>query len=290
MTIGLPLFHSGKVRDMYSLPNHKDLLLMVASDRLSTHNVVHVSLVPQKGELLTALSVFWAITVLQDIPNHLVAWGKQIYEYLPKGEYSNKLHHRAVIVQLRKRVTKVEFIYRDYLVGSLWQEYRQGRDPYRLRLRPGLPLMYKFPSTVFTPTEKSKTDDPIPYREVEASSPIGAEVTREVFLRGRRYLAGRGITLIDAKAEVSGRMLVDEWLNGDCSRMAWTKDVRPGEEPPFLDKEPFRQQAIRQWGHETRTPLTFTEAVLVSGIARYHEAFEAITGTTLEGFQKKVLA
>jgi phosphoribosylaminoimidazole-succinocarboxamide synthase len=286
----LPLLHSGKVRDTYEIPGHKDLLLMVASDRLSTHNIVHESLVPKKGEYLTALTVFWANTVLNGVDHHLVAKGREIYRYLrvahrPSGEYPDGFRFRAVVVR-RRKVTPVEFIYRDYLCGSLWRLYQKGEDPYRLRLIPGLPLMHRFQETIFTPTQKSATDDPLPSRFVQKNAPAEVKVTTEVFNRGRAYLAERGITLIDFKAEASGKVLVDEWLNGDCCRMAWTKDLHAGVEPPFLDKEVFRQAAMRQWGKGPKVPLTFGEQTLRRGVKRYRDGFEAITGQSLSNFQR----
>ena len=125
----LELWHSGKVRDTALIPGHPDLLLPVASDRLSTHNVVHESLVPGKGELLTAQMLFFAHKVFDaSIKTHLVVWGKKIYDYLPEHDYDPRLHYRALVVR-RVPVTDREFIYRDFLTGSLYKLYRQGIDP-----------------------------------------------------------------------------------------------------------------------------------------------------------------
>jgi len=285
--IPLPHWHSGKVRNTYQIPNRKQLLLMVASDRLSTHNIVHLSPVPEKGELLTALSAFWLMGPLGSISHHIVAWGRRIYKYLPQEhEYPLGLHHRAIVIHERK-VTRIEFIFRNYLAGSLWRVYQKSEDPYRLRLRQGLPLMHRFSQPVFTPTEKSENDEPLPYGDVLGRAPAGVVATRRAFNIGTPYLAERGITLIDGKFEASGETLVDEWLNGDCCRMAWTKDVHEGEEPPWLDKEIARQIAMQKWGDGPKSPLEFSEHETNRIAAGYHTAFEAITNMTLSAFQKE---
>jgi phosphoribosylaminoimidazole-succinocarboxamide synthase len=286
----LELWHSGKVRDTADIPRYPKLLLPVASDRISTNNVTHLSQIHGKGELLTAQMLFFALKVFnKDIETHLVAWGKRIYEYLPKAEYDSHLHYRAVVVR-KRTMNQCEFIYRDCLAGSLYYKYYlNGLDPYGLKLPPGLPLMYRFPETIFTPTEKSDEDDPINYRKVEVSSPVACALTYDVFRQGRAYLAKKGITLIDSKSEAAKNVLADEWLTGDCSRMAWTNEIHEGEEPPWLDKEVFRQEAGRMWAGGKKTPLMFSDEAISKGIARYHEAFEAITGMTLSQFQKEYL-
>jgi phosphoribosylaminoimidazole-succinocarboxamide synthase len=285
----LRLWHSGKVRDTASIPGHHRLLLPVASHRISTHNVTHLSLIPGKGEILTAQMLFFHLMVFDaSIETHIVAYGKRIYDYLPKGEYDPRLHYRAIIVRQRN-VTQKEFIYRSYLAGSLYREYIAGKDSYGLHLLQGLPLMHRFEDTIFTPTEKSENDEPLPYRSVQVSAAAGCLVTHNAYDQGRIFLMSRDITLIDAKFEAAKHVLVDEWLTGDCSRMAWTKDVHEGEEPPWLDKEVFRQEAARMWGKGPKKPLTFSAAAIKKGLARYHEAFEGITGQTLEEFQKKYL-
>lgn len=287
--VNLELWHSGKVRDTALLPGYPKLLLPVPSDRISTHNVTHLSSIPGKGEILNAQMLFFILMIFDSkIETHVVAYGKKIYDYLPQGEYDPRLHYRAIVVQ-RRKVTQREFIYREYLTGSLYREYVAGRDPYGLKLPPGLPLMYHFPETVFTPTEKSETDDPLPYLAVQDSASAGCQVTELVHQQGRDFLATRGIVLIDDKSEASGRMLVDECLTGDCSRMAWAKDIQEGIEPPWLDKERARREAICMWGGGEKVPLTFSDEAIRQIQSRYQEAFEGITGMTLSQFQREYL-
>lgn len=284
----LPHFHSGKVRDTYEIPGFPEYLLMVASDRISTHNVKHLSLIPSKGALLNAQTIYWWQAHLADLKTHIAFFGKAIYDPLPEGEYPSDLHHRAVVVHRRTPDLR-EFIWRDYLAGSLLEAYRRGEDPYELALAHGLPKMHRFRTALFTPTRKSEKDEPVRPRFVRRNYPLGTELTKTVFHRMSQHLESRGITLIDGKFEVSGDMLIDEWGTGDCCRMAWTRDVQEGEEPPWLDKEYFRQAAVRAWGEGPRMPVAFTPHDIEQGVRRYHEAFEAITQMSLGDFQDRYL-
>ncbi|HEY0010543.1 MAG TPA: phosphoribosylaminoimidazolesuccinocarboxamide synthase [Candidatus Paceibacterota bacterium] len=284
----LPHFHSGKVRDTYLIPEHPALLVPRASDRLSTHNRVHKSEVPLKGELLAALTVYWALEHFDGIPTHLVAWGKKIYDYLPGAEYDPREHYRTCVVR-RMYPDLYEFVHRDYLTGSLLKAYENGEDPYFLGLPPGLPSMHRFSRTVFTPTHKSEDDEPLDPQIVRDACPESTEVTLIAFSRMQAHLASRGITLIDAKFEAAGGVLIDEWGTGDCSRMARTSEVQEGRDPPWLDKEFLRREAEHAWGTGPRAPLEFPLEALKAGAARYHEAFEAITGMSLSEFQRSYM-
>lgn len=285
----LPLAARGKGKDMRRIPGRSGLLLQFFADRLSTHNVVHTSLIPGKGEIINAQSLFMCLEVFEGISTHLIAWGRKIYDYLPEGDYPPDLHYRAVIVAERKK-PKYEFIRRRYLCGSLYHKhYKFGKDPYGLGLERGLPLMYEFAEPVFTPTEKSDSDDEVLYRVVEAACPLETALTAMVHEQGYRFLDSRGIRLIDEKAEAIGDLLTDDWLNGDCCRFALIEDICEGEEPPFLDKERFRKLAERKWGDGPKTPLTFSDEQIEYGIGGYFEAFERITGLLITDFRKKYL-
>lgn len=280
----LPHFHSGKVRDTYLVPAHPELLLMVASDRISTHNVVHKSSVPQKGELLTALSVFWHKSGLLG-DTHIVAAGNGIWRYLDQRRFDGELEKRALVVK-RAEPIPIEFVWRRYLTGSLEKTYRRGEDPYGIALPAGLPSMYRFPDPIFTPTDKSATDDPLSASRVAETHFDAVVRTGTAFTVMERYLLTVGITLIDGKMEATKDMLVDEFGTGDCCRMAWTAHVREGENPPWLDKEVFRAAAEAMWQGGKKVPLTFPEYITTDGVRRYHDAFEAITKKSLRDFQR----
>lgn len=285
----LPVISAGKGKTLYALPGRPDLALMVFRDSLSTHNIVHASEVPGKGDLICAQTVFMAEEVLipGGLRTHLEDSGRSIYQYLPEGEYEPNLHHHAVVVHRRDKPL-IEVITRDFLCGSLFSKhYSKGLDPYGLYLRPGLPLMYRFPvTTLLTPTDKSETDDPIRSQHAWRDYPAEMETGLEVHRLGREYLSGRGITLIDCKTEALGTLVIDDWLNGDCCRFALSVDIEEGAEPAFLDKENFRAIAISRWGEGPRTPLTFTESEMREGLAGYHQAFERITGNTVSEYQR----
>ena len=277
--------HSGKVRDIYEFP----YLFMLASDRISTHNVKHTSIIEGKGELLTALTVFWALKVFPEVPNHLVAWGQKVYDYIPPRQYDSRLKYQGLVVMKRKVIPR-EFVWRSFLTGSLWDYYKVGMDPYGLNLPQGLPKMYFFEKPIFTPTEKSEMDEPRKAEEVGFEYLEASWLTGQVYEKMSEYLKRRNITLVDAKFECAEKEgLVDEWGTGDCCRMAWTRDIKVGEDPPWLDKEVFRQAAVGLWGGGPRVPLEFPPEVIERGLARYHEAFVGITGMTLKEFQEKYM-
>lgn len=288
---GLPLHHHGKVRETYVVPDHPKLLLMVASDRLSTHNVVHKTHVPGKGELLTALSVFWTLEVLKDVPHHVVAYGKRIYDFLPRDEYASGLHYRALLIR-QLAMLRVEFVWRKYLAGSLFAAYEQGKDPYGLGLPPGLPKMWEFSESALTPTRKSKGDEPLRAAVIRRQFLEAAALTAKVFRRIAYHLEPLGVAEIDGKFEVGWDaerrewVLADEFGTGDSSRFTWRSRIELGRDPPWLDKEVFREAAARQWGSGPRVSLTFSDDVVEEGLAVYHEAFETITGLTLREFQR----
>ena len=293
------LIHQGKVRDTYALECYPDLLLMVATDRISTHDVVHVSMVPGKGQVLTAMTVYWSKYVFPDIPTHIVAYGKKIYEYLPRDQtYPDDLHLRAIVVQ-RVDMMPFELIFRARMAGSLWNKfYSQGKpDPYGLVLPPGLHLMDRLEPPVFTPTEKSETDDPVNadfMRSRDSRYDEAIALARRAYDEGRNRAAVSGIEIIDAKFEVgfdqdSNPILADEWMTGDCARFVESRDICVGAEPPWMDKELFRQDAMRQWtrgGVVKGTPLVFSDEVIAGGMRAYRKIFEMLSGFGLEEFQQ----
>lgn len=288
----LHLIHQGKVRDTYET-NVPGMALMVATDAISTHNVVHLSTVPRKGQILTALSVFWANEVLGDISTHIIAHGKRIYDYLPHDrQYPDDLHLRSIVVELLE-MAPYEFIFRARMAGSLWNKYYSKglENPYGLDLPEGLMLMSPFREPIFTPTEKSATDDPVNSVAVEAMYPGHVDLAREVYKRGRTFALSCGVDIIDFKAEVGvdgvGKVqLGDEWLNGDCCRFVRAGDIEIGHEPPWADKEIFRQNAVEQWGGPKGPSLIFPESVIQEGIRAYLEIFRMLTNYSLEHYQE----
>lgn len=293
---GLPLFHQGKVRDTFAVVD-SHLLGVCATDRLSTHNIVHVTKVPDKGAVLTALTVYWHLFALGPYPTHIVAYGSRIYDYLPKGlVYPEDLHRRMLIVAKLKMVP-IEFIWRARMAGSLWRDYQQGRDLYGLgsRLRSGLRLMDKFEHPIFTPTDKSATDNPLEQAAVTAKYSAAVDLTGNAYTRMRGHLESRGIEMIDTKLEVgydgAGDVVIaDEFGTPDSSRFVTASEIQPGREPTWYDKEFFRKFAEGEWlVRKEKVPLVFPAEIVELGVLRYHELFERVTGQPLHAFQKQYL-
>ena len=293
----LPLFSQGKVRDTFSIPGHDSLLLMVATDRLSTHNIVHRSLIPGKGMILNALSIFWVKEILRYYPTHLMTYGKKIYDYLPVGvSYPEDLHQRAVIVK-KLEIIPIEFIWRCRMIGSLYDNfYSKGKEnPYGLFLPLNMRKMDCFNVPIFTPTEKSETDDAVLSSEERMNFSRAVHLTRKVYEAGRMYALKKGVDIIDYKGEVgkNGKgkhYIADEILTPDCCRFVLGSDIKIGDDPKWMDKELFRIHARKVWGTGKKEPIDFPSNVIDKGLERYKNLFEVITGGSLEAFQKMALS
>ena len=299
----LPLIHQGKTRDTFEArwPEYNGSFwsprLIVATNRLSTHNVVHKSTIPYKDEVLTALTIFWLVDVLgrAGIHHHLVAFGKNIYEYLPgkTRDYPANLHYCAIVVKTLD-MCPVEFIQRKYLAGSLWRLLRDGKkNPYGKLARKPV-LMMQFRSPLSTPTDKSETDDPQRASMVRAKYPQGVAIFREAYRLMRQHTNRVGIEVVDCKGEGGkdelGRFVIaDEFGTPDCSRFCEKDKIVIGQEPAWLDKELARQEAERVWGNGPRVPLTFSPAVIAHLSTTYLDIFERIVGVPLVRFQRERL-
>lgn len=290
--VDLPLIHEGKVRLTFELPNNPDLLLVVATDRVSTHNIVHNSLVPGKGEVLTALTLYWTRSVLTGFSTHIQDWGVRIYDHFGgSGEVEELGLHRRALVVKKLRMIPVEFIFRQYLTGSLWKVYKSGGpNPYGLNLPDGLPKMYKFVRTIFTPTDKSETDDPMDFAQVERDHRHAVTGTYQLFLAVQRHLNSKGIELIDSKFEVgvdaAGALCIgDEITTPDSSRFCELSEISEGEDPHWLDKQILRDEAERIWGDGPKIPLEFDPFLISSTKGIYEGIFERIAGGSLTDYQ-----
>lgn len=287
---GLQCIHQGKVRDTFAIPFQPHLLLVVATDRVSTHNIVHESTIPLKGQALTALTVFWMEQQFKDINTHLFVSGEAIYQYLPAGTYPPDLHHRAVIVE-KLEMIPIEFIFRSRMAGSLWKDsYSKGiQNPYGVDLPSELTLMSSFDMPIFTPTDKSDTDDPLKAEEIVLFYPEAYLLARKVYERGRIFAATKGIEIIDGKFEMGFNregevVLADECLTPDSCRFVRADEIVVGKEPSWLDKQHLREEAERIWNGGKKVPLAFSEKVCAETSARYGELVQAFTGFPLEVF------
>jgi phosphoribosylaminoimidazole-succinocarboxamide synthase len=283
----------GKVRDIYNLG---DVLLIVATDRISAFDVVMPNGIPDKGKILTALSLFWFARFGGDFENHLLATDVEDFpaELRP---HSAQIEGRSMLVK-KARVIPIECVARGYLAGSGWKEYQQSQTVCGLSLPAGLRQSDKLPEPIFTPATKEESghDLNIPYEEVE--SRIGAALARELkdrtlalYEQAAEYARGRGIIIADTKFEFgllpdNRVILIDEVLTPDSSRF-WAADrYEPGR-----DQESFDKQFVRNWlekqDWDKRPPAPALPPDVVDGTrSRYLEAYERLTGQSLNEFSR----
>lgn len=278
-------WHQGKVRESY-LSSQGAYLAQVATDRVSTHNVVHESTVPDKGEVLTMLTIHWLTTVLKDLPHALVAYGRSIYRHLPAGveEAYPDLHYRTLVMR-KLNMVPVEFIYRRYLTGSLYKAYVAGEDPYGLSLPSGLVKMSRFRHLLFTPTNKSQTDKPVVAEVIATVYSDEHTLCRRAFLAVEEFLASLGIALVDSKMEVgldpNGHLkLADELCTPDSSRFTRADKIIEGRDAPWIDKQILRDAAERTWGTGPKGALTFSSSIVNETGLAYQDLLRWVTGRT----------
>lgn len=295
----LPLWSQGKSRDTFEIPGHDDKLLVVATPRISTHNIVHRSRIPCKDEVLTALMIHWCSEVLPraGIRTHLLACGQAIYDYLPEdsSEYPGDLHRKAIIVR-KLAIIPFEFVFRNYMAGSVYRDFHAKGlpNPYGVDFKPDLPLMYEFARATFTPTEKSDTDEPVNAKRIMDTYPQEVELAEKSLNTIRHYMNERGIELVDSKCEL-GRdakgvlFIADEIATPDSSRLCELTAIREGHEPPWLDKQLARDEAERLWAGAKREPLVFSKDIEKHLSNTYLKLFERLVGTSLRAFQQKYL-
>ncbi len=295
MTLPLPLVHSGKVRDLYAVGD--DQLLLVASDRLSAYDVILPSTIPDKGAVLTALSLWWFEQVADVVPNHVVT--ADIVAALPElAPFAAEVRGRSVLVR-RLDMVQVECVARGYLTGGGLTDYLATGVVSGVPLPAGLVDGSALPEPIFTPTTKAPVgqhDLPMTYDEVVASvgPSLAAElrdVTLRVYARGLEVAAAAGIILADTKVELGllGGTLVlgDEVLTPDSSRFWPAASWRPGRQQPSYDK-----QYVRDWlsgsGWDKQAPgPVLPEEVVERTRAKYVEAYETLTGSSFDTYLRE---
>ncbi len=293
----LPLLHRGKVREMYAVGD--DLLLMVASDRISAFDVVMDQPIPRKGEVLTLLTAWWLERLGSRFPHHLVAaHPESIVERVPELADSMGSWARRALLVRRTRPLPVECVVRGYLAGSAWKEYRETGTLAGEPLPTGLRESERLAPPLFSPATKAEEghDENIPFAGVVEA--VGVERAEELrrrslalYSEGWEYAASRGILLADTKFEFGVApdgelLLIDEILTPDSSRYWPAEAWRPGEAPPSLDKQPVRDwlDALPGW-KKTPPPPTLPPEVVNAASERYREAFRRLTGAELEGWE-----
>ena len=284
----LPRIGSGKVREIYEGPNQT--LLLVASDRISTYDVVHPTPIPDKGKVLTGLSTFWFERTSEIVPNHLLS----VTDGVP-----DEVRGRGMLVR-RLEMLPVECVVRGYLSGSGWKDYQQTGAVSGIALPEGLRESDQLPEPIFTPSTKADVghDEAIDFEG--AVELIGdralAERARDVSLAVYRHAAEhareRGIILADTKFELglddAGTLtLGDEVCTPDSSRFWPADEYEPGRSQPSFDK-----QFVRDWASSTgwdRTPPApaIPDDVVARTREKYIEAYERITGEPFEAWLRR---
>jgi phosphoribosylaminoimidazole-succinocarboxamide synthase len=246
---GLPLLHRGKVRDIYDLG---DSLLIVATDRISAYDVVLPTPIPEKGKILTLMTLFWLNFLKDIVENHLITANIEDYPEVLRP-YTEVLRDRSMIVK-KAKVLPVECIVRGYLSGSAWKEYQERGEICGLKLPAHLKESDKLPEPIFTPSTKAelgKHDINISFEEMkkligEALSEKVKDLSLKLYKKASSYAEKRGIIIADTKFEFGiydeRLILVDEVLTPDSSRF-WPKE----EYEPGRPQKSFDKQFIRDW-------------------------------------------
>lgn len=297
MSLPLPLLARGKVRELYEVDDEH--LLLVASDRLSAYDVVLPTVVPDKGAVLTGMSVWWFAQLADVVPNHLVTARVADFPALLQP-FSQQLRGRSMLCR-RLSMVPVECVARGYLTGSGLKDYQRTGGICGEQLPPGLRDGSRLPAAVFTPATKAAVgdhDENVSYDAVVQA--VGAELAAElrrltlaVYERGARLAAARGILLADTKLEfghdpTGAVRLGDEVLTPDSSRF-WPADTwQPGWAQPSYDK-----QYVRDWldasGWDRTSPGPELPAEVVERTrAKYVEAYERLTGSSFDDYLRAV--
>jgi len=269
---------SGKVREIYALDD--DRLLLVASDRISTFDVVHPTPVPDKGRVLTGLSAFWFARTRGIVPNHLL-------ELRSDGR---------TMVCRRLEMLPVEFVVRGYLAGSGWKDYGSTGAVCGHRLPPGLRESERLPEPILTPATKAVEGHDENITEEQAAELCGAERYLEakaaavaLYRFGAGHAESRGIILADTKFELGvaadgALTLGDEALTPDSSRFWPVDGYEPGRPQPSFDKQFVRDWCEASGWEKTPPGPELPEEVVAGTRARYLEAFELLTGVAFDRY------
>jgi phosphoribosylaminoimidazole-succinocarboxamide synthase len=278
---GAEHIHSGKVRDLYRLADGR--LLMVASDRISAYDFVLDTTIPDKGAILTRMSLWWFDQLADLVPNHVLS-----------TDVPEAVRGRAVVCE-QLAMFPVECVARGYLTGSGLADYGRTGEVCGVRLPEGLVDASRLPAPIFTPATKAAVgdhDENVSYDEVagvigEEKAAVLRDLTLQVYGRAERVARAKGIILADTKLEFGARpdgtvVLADEVLTPDSSRF-WPADLwRPGQAPPSYDKQIVRDWLTSPesgWSRDSDDPPpALPDEVVERTRARYVEAYELLTG------------
>jgi phosphoribosylaminoimidazole-succinocarboxamide synthase len=290
----IPLFGRGKVRDTFDLG---DILLVIATDRISAFDVVLPCGIPDKGLILNKLSEFWFEQTQRIMPNHLIASldnVKDLDTYLPakkRFKYPSYLIGRSMLVKKVARIN-VECVVRGYLAGSAWDEYKRTGSVCGHQLPKGMQESQELPEPLFTPTTKAEKGHDKPLTMHEMKEIVDATLADElriaslnVYNYARDYAKNKGLIIADTKMEfgLNGNrlILIDELLTPDSSRFWDVQIYKVGRSQPSYDKQPVRDWLESSgWNKEPPAP-TLPSEIITSTSQIYLEAYERLAGKKL---------
>jgi phosphoribosylaminoimidazole-succinocarboxamide synthase len=283
---GLKLRGRGKVRDIYELG---DQLLIVATDRLSAFDVVLPTPIPDKGKVLTQISLFWFDKLAGIIPNHVIA-AKDFSGELT--QYAASLNGRAMLVR-KTEPAPIECVVRGYISGSGWKDYQKTGAICGIPLPAGLRESDKLPEPIFTPSTKATTghDENISFDETVAriGRPLAEklrDVSLTIYQRASEHAAERGIIIADTKFEfglIGDELIwIDEALTPDSSRFWPADEFVPGRAQPSFDKQ-FVRDYLEKIGWNKQPPAPALPADVVTATqSKYRDAYQRVTGHALD--------
>ncbi len=284
----LPLVARGKVRELYELG--PDRLLLVASDRVSTYDVVHPTPIPGKGAVLTGISAFWFDLLGEVVPNHVASYTEDV----PAA-----VRGRAVAVR-RLDMLPVECVVRGYITGSGWKDYQATGAVSGHALPEGLQESERLPEPLFTPSTKATEghDEAIDFEGAVAA--IGdrglaervRDVSLELYARGAEHAAARGVILADTKFEFGlapdGTLVLgDEVLTPDSSRYWPAEGYAPGRGQPSFDKQFVRDWAAGSGWDKTPPAPAIPDDVVAGTVERYAQAYALLPGEPLQAWLER---
>ncbi|MFN4132026.1 MAG: phosphoribosylaminoimidazolesuccinocarboxamide synthase [Caldimicrobium sp.] len=284
----VPLLHRGKVRDIYDLG---DSLLIVATDRISAFDVLLPTPIPDKGKILTLMTLFWLDYLKEIVENHLITANIEEYPPVLKA-YEDVLKDRSMIVK-KAQVLPVECIVRGYITGSAWKEYLERGEVCGIKLPKGLKESEKLPTPIFTPSTKAtlgKHDINISFEEM--SKLIGDKLSEKIknislllYEKASKYAEDRGIIIADTKFEFGlykeRLILVDEVLTPDSSRFWPKEEYEPGKPQKSFDKQFIRDWLKNSGWKEGTPPPSIPQEIVEKTREKYLQALKLLTGKTI---------
>ncbi|HAK88331.1 MAG: phosphoribosylaminoimidazolesuccinocarboxamide synthase [Nitrospirae bacterium GWC2_46_6] len=277
------LVRRGKVRDVYELD---DYLLIVATDRVSAFDVVLPDGIPDKGRILTQISLYWFNQMKDIIENHIIATEVKDYPSL-LHKYKDALEGRSMLVK-KARPMPVECIVRGYLSGSGWKEYKERGTVCGIKLPEGLVESSRLDEPIFTPSTKAEEGHDINISFDEMKKIVGDEIAEKlkgsalaVYKKAREIAEKKGIIIADTKMEFgmynNKLILIDELLTPDSSRFWSIKDYQPGKGQDSFDKQIVRDYLLTLDWNQTYPGPVLPEEIMAKTAARYREILEILT-------------